>query len=81
MAIYIPNQQGGTLMKTHTQLVKRFFAALLLPILVLVFPNSPAADSFEDATQAYESGDYEKRLEKLMFEFRQIDNFCGTGFY
>ena len=31
-------------MKTHTQLVNRFFAALLFSTLVLVFPNSPTAD-------------------------------------
>lgn len=28
-------------MKTHTQLLKRFFTALPFSILVLVFPNSP----------------------------------------
>jgi len=29
-------------MKTHTQLLKQFFATLLLSILVLIFLNSPA---------------------------------------
>jgi len=50
-------------MKTHTQLLKRFFATLLFSTLVLVFPNSPAADSFDDGFQAYEAGDYKKALE------------------
>jgi len=58
-----PNQQGGTLMKTHNRLVKRFFAALLFSILVLVFPNSPAADSLKDGAQAHAAGDYKKALE------------------
>ena len=50
-------------MKTHTQLVKRFFTTLLFSTLLLVFPNSPVADSFEDGVQAYEAGDYKKALE------------------
>ena len=35
-------------MKTHTQQAKRFFATLLFSTLVLVFPTSSAADSYED---------------------------------
>ncbi len=50
-------------MKTHTQLVKRFIAALMISILVLVFPNSPAADFFKDGGEAYEAGDFRKALE------------------
>ena len=50
-------------MKTHTQLVKRFFATLLFSTFVLVFPTSPSADSFDDGFQAYEAGDYKKALE------------------
>ena len=50
-------------MKTHTQLAKWFFATLLFSTLVLVFPNSPAADSFEDGVQAHKVGDYKKALE------------------
>ncbi len=50
-------------MKTHTQLAIRFFATLLFSTLVLVFPNSPAADSFDDGFQGYKAGDYKKALE------------------
>ncbi len=50
-------------MKTHTQLAKWFFATLLFSTLVLVFPNSPAADLFEDGVQAHKVGDYKKALE------------------
>jgi len=52
-------------MKTHTQLVKRFIVTLLFSTLLLVFPNSPTADSLEAATQAYKAGDYKKALEIL----------------
>ncbi len=50
-------------MKTHTQRLKRFFAILLFFTLVFVFPNSSAADSFDDGVQAYEAGDFRKALE------------------
>ena len=56
---------GGTLMKTHTQLVKRFLATLLFSTLVFVSPNSPAADSLDDGIQAYKAGDYKEALEIL----------------
>jgi len=52
-------------MKTHTQRVKLLFATLLFPTLILVFPNSPAANSLEDGIQAYKAGDGKKALEKL----------------
>ena len=52
-------------MKTHTQLTKRFFAALLFSTIVLVFPNSPAANSLDDGIQAYEAGDYKKAFDKI----------------
>ena len=45
-------------MKNYTQLVKWFFATLLFSTLVWVFPDSAAANSFEDGVQAYEAGDY-----------------------
>ncbi len=50
-------------MKVHTQLVKRFFAVLLFSTLVLVFPNAPAADSFDGGIQAYKTKNYQKALE------------------
>ena len=41
-------------MKTHTQLVKRFFAPLLFSTLVLVSPASPGiANSFMNGVDAY----------------------------
>jgi len=52
-------------MKTHTQLFKRCFVILLFFTLVLVFPNSPAADTLEDATQAHNAGNYKKAFEIL----------------
>ena len=52
-------------MKPHSKLVKRFLATLLISILVLVFPNSPRADSIDDGLQAYGAGDYKKALEIL----------------
>ena len=45
-------------MKTYTQLVKRFIATLLFSALVLVFPNSSAADSFDDGSHAMTAGEY-----------------------
>ena len=52
-------------MQTHTQRVKLLFAALLFSTLVLVFPNFPVANSFDDGIQAYKAGDYKKALEIL----------------
>ena len=40
-------------MKTHTQLLKWFLATLLFSTLVLVCPNSSAADSLMDGVDAY----------------------------
>ena len=52
-------------MKTHTQLIKLLFAALLLSTLVLVFPHSPAADTLEEASTAYATGNYQQVFEIL----------------
>ncbi len=65
-------------MITHTHLVKHCFAILLFSTLVLVFPNSPAADSFDDGFQAYEAGDYKKALEIFKPLAEQGDAFAQT---
>ena len=65
-------------MKTHTQLLKRFFATLLFSTLVLVFPNSSAADSYDDGFQAYEAGDYKKALEIFKPLAKPGDAFAQT---
>lgn len=59
-------------MKTHTQLVKRFFATLLISALVLGCPNSPTTGSFEDGRQAYKDGDYQRA-------FKIIQPFAEQG--
>ena len=68
-------------MKTRTQLDKRFFATLLFSALVLVFPNSPAANSFEDGAQAFVAGDYKKGIKifKLLAEQGDVDAQITLG--
>jgi len=68
-------------MKTHTQLLRRFIATLLFSILVLAFPNSPAANSFSDGVQAYNAKKYQKAFEifKALAEQGSVDGQYNLG--
>jgi len=52
-------------MKHCTQPFKWFFATLLFSILISVSPNPSAADSLEDARDAFKQKDYKTAIEKF----------------